>query len=124
MARTKGAKNGQWGNSIDKGTFERLCGLMCTDEEVAGVLGVSHDTLLRWIRQEYGQEHTFKSASNQFGAKRKAKLRDIQFKLAEENSAMAIFLGKQYLGQKDVIENTNVEKVAIVNDMPQEDDEQ
>ena len=29
-------------------------------------------------------------------------LRRSQFKLAEKNAAMAIFLGKQYLGQKDI----------------------
>ena len=28
-------------------------------------------------------------------------MRRSQFKLAEKNAAMAIFLGKQYLGQKD-----------------------
>ena len=31
-------------------------------------------------------------------------LRRMQYKLAEKNTAMAIFLGKQYLGQKDNIE--------------------
>lgn len=31
-------------------------------------------------------------------------LRRTQFKLAEKNPTMAIFLGKQYLGQRDNIE--------------------
>lgn len=34
----------------------------------------------------------------------KIRLRRIQFKLAENSTPMAIFLGKQYLGQKDKIE--------------------
>ena len=41
-------------------------------------------------------------------------LRRIQWKLADKNTSMAIFLGKQYLGQKDTIEqvdNTQLEKV-------------
>ena len=33
--------------------------------------------------------------------KGRASLRRGQFRLAEKNAAMAIFLGKQYLGQKD-----------------------
>lgn len=118
----KGSKKGQWGATIDKGTFERLCNLMCVEYEICGVLNVSHDTLLRWIRQEYGQEETFKSVANRFGAKKKAQLREIQFKLAEENPSMAIFLGKQYLGQKDVVEQTSIERVAIVSDMPEDDE--
>ena len=35
----------------------------------------------------------------------KMSLRRMQWKLAEKSYAMAIFLGKQYLGQKDVVEN-------------------
>lgn len=34
-------------------------------------------------------------------------LRRMQWKLAEKNNSMAIFLGKQYLGQKDVVESQN-----------------
>ena len=55
----------------------------------------------------------------------KASLRRTQFKIAEKGNAnMAIFLGKQYLGQTDKAEQTNIERVAIVYDMPQEDDEE
>lgn len=122
MGRTKGCKVGVYGTAINKETFEKLCDLMCTEYEVCGVLGVSHDTLLRWMRQEYGKESTFASVSHSFGSKRKARLRETQFKLAEQNSAMAIFLGKQYLGQKDVIEQSTIERVSIVSDMPKDDD--
>ena len=119
--RALGKKKGVNGAMINKATFENLCNLLCTEQEICGVLGVSHDTLLRWIRQEYGKEETFTSTSHRFGSERKKRLREIQFKLAEENSAMAIFLGKQYLGQRDVVEQTNIERVSIVSDMPTED---
>jgi hypothetical protein len=33
----------------------------------------------------------------------------MQFKLAEKNASMAIWLGKQYLGQKDQVETTIAE---------------
>ena len=39
----------------------------------------------------------------------KIKLRRNQFKLSEKSAAMAIFLGKNYLGQRDAIEQTNSE---------------
>ena len=49
-------------------------------------------------------------------------LRRTQFKLAEKNPTMAIFLGKQYLGQRDNIEvkaeNTN--RITIINDLENE----
>ena len=39
----------------------------------------------------------------------------MQWKLAEKNAAMAIFLGKQYLGQKDKIEYTD-DGMKAIND--------
>lgn len=39
----------------------------------------------------------------------KIKLRRNQFKLSEKSAAMAIFLGKNYLGQRDSLEQTNSE---------------
>lgn len=43
---------------------------------------------------------TYKSKS-QVG---KSSLRRAQWKLAEKNASMAIWLGKQYLGQRDIVE--------------------
>ena len=42
----------------------------------------------------------------------KIKLRRNQFKLSEKNAAMAIFLGKNYLGQKDYFESDNKDALA------------
>ena len=47
----------------------------------------------------------------------KMSLRRYQFKLAEKNTAMAIFLGKQYLGQKDngdILNNDDEDKVISI----------
>jgi hypothetical protein len=44
-------------------------------------------------------------------------LRRTQFKLAEKNATLCIWLGKQYLGQRDIIENINNDRVVIVNDL-------
>ena len=48
----------------------------------------------------------------------------MQWKLAEKNATMGIWLGKQYLGQKDQIEtNNNVQRIQIIDDTDEVDDE-
>lgn len=94
---------------IDKEKFEGLCGLQCTEEEIADFFNCSVDTIERWCKRTY--HDTFKEV---FAIKRnrgRASLRRMQFKLAEKNPAMAIFLGKNYLGQSDKVEaevDTNI----------------
>lgn len=78
---------------IDYETVEKLAHIQCTKTEIANFLGCSVDTL---DRDNNFAEHYKKGLDGG-----KMSLRRIQFKLAEKNSAMAIFLGKQYLGQKD-----------------------
>lgn len=82
---------------IDYDVVEKLANIQCTQEEIASFLELSVRTLQRddeFCRvYKKGQENGRMS------------LRRMQFKLAEKNTAMAIFLGKQYLGQKDVVEN-------------------
>ena len=84
---------------IDKDAFEKLCSLQCTQEEICGVLGVSDKTLESWCKKEYKANF-----SEVFREKRqigRMSLRRSQFKLAEKNATMAIWLGKQYLDQRD-----------------------
>ena len=78
---------------IDYETVEKLAHIQCTKTEIANFLGCSVDTL---DRDNNFAEHYKKGLDGG-----KMSLRRMQFKLAEKNSAMAIFLGKQYLGQKD-----------------------
>ena len=93
------AKRGRPTIEIDKSQFEKLCALQCSLEEICGVLGVSNKTLERWCKKEYKANF-----SEVFREKRqvgKMSLRRSQFKLAEKNATMAIWLGKQYLDQRD-----------------------
>ena len=87
---------------IDQKTFEGLCGIQCTLDEIAGVLNCSEDTVERWCKRTYGEN--FADVYKKHSAKGKTSLRRAQFRLAEKNAAMAIFLGKQYLGQKDNVD--------------------
>lgn len=89
---------------IDKTQFEKLCSIMCTEEEIAGFFSCSVDTVERFCKREYGE--TFAEIYKTFGSYGKISLRRSQFKLAEKSPAMAIFLGKNYLGQKDSFEQT------------------
>ena len=89
---------------IDQKQFENLCGLQCTLEEFCGWFNVTDKTLDSWCKRTYG-----KHFSEVFREKRgtgKISLRRSQFQLAQTNATMAIWLGKQYLGQRDQIETT------------------
>lgn len=101
-ATSKTAKKSTRGRpkaQINKDTFEELCNIQCTLEEIAGCFKVSVDTIERWCKREYGT--IFAEVYKMYSAGGKASLRRTQFKLAESSSSMAIWLGKQYLGQKD-----------------------
>lgn len=84
---------------IDKDAFEKLCGIQCTLGEIAGFFACSPDTVERWCLREYG--FGFAEAYKKYSGTGKISLRRAQFRLAERSASMAIWLGKQYLGQKD-----------------------
>ena len=65
-------------------------------------MGVTDDTLNKWCKKEYGT--TFSEVFKQKRELGKMSLRRKQWKLADKSAPMAIFLGKQYLGQRDAIE--------------------
>lgn len=84
---------------INQKDFEKLCGLQCTKEEICGFFDVTDKTLERWCKRTYK-----KGFSEVFKQKRgtgKISLRRSQFELAKKNANMAIWLGKQYLDQRE-----------------------
>lgn len=89
-------------NKINQKQFEAMCGIMCTKEEIADVFDVDADTLNTWCKQTYGD--TFSAVYKKKSSNGKMSLRRFQFKQAEKNSTMAIWLGKQWLGQKDYVD--------------------
>ena len=96
-------QNGRPVIEIGKDHFESLCNLQCTLDEIAGFFKCSPDTINNWCKKTYGE--TFSDSYKKYSQNGKISLRRLQFRLAEKSSAMAIFLGKQYLGQTDKIEN-------------------
>ena len=118
----KGQKK-QAQEKIDKDEFEKLCELQCTEPEIASFFGVSSETIMNWCLNTYGGK-TFRDVFKEKREVGKVSLRRIQFKHAKNNPTMAIWLGKQYLGQKDQIESVVEEKIQVVSDIPVVDDEE
>lgn len=86
---------------IDQKQFENLCGLQCTLAEIADFFECSEDTIERWCKRTY--KEGFADIYKKRSGKGKIALRRAQLKLAETNASMAIWLGKQYLGQSDTV---------------------
>lgn len=123
------ARQGRPPKELDKKQFEKLCALQATIEEIAGFFDCDEDTVNAWCKRVYGE--TFSVVFKSKSAQGKLSLRRTQFKLAEKSAAMAIFLGKNMLGQTDKIEQTvmEVEDLSSLADMlrtdvPAQNDEQ
>lgn len=98
MVETKN-KGGRPKKAIDYETVEKLAGLFCTQEEIAAFLGLDVKTLQR--------DASFGAFYKKGQEKGKCSLRRYQYECAKKgNSAMLIWLGKQYLGQKENIDIT------------------
>lgn len=99
---------------LDQAQFEKLCSLQCTRDEICSWFNVDDMTLDKWCKRTYGD--TFSAV---FAVKRgtgKVSLRRNQWKMAETNPTMAIWLGKQYLGQRDTANiqiKTEIEQETI-----------
>lgn len=84
-------------NSKGIETVEKLAAMQCTDEEIASLVEMTVDTLTNEVNVE-----AFMEAKKRGKEKGKASLRRLQYEAAQKgNVSMLIWLGKQYLGQKD-----------------------
>jgi hypothetical protein len=84
---------------IDLAELEKLCGMQCTDEEVAAFFGVSTRTIVRRRRVQ-----KFNEIMENARAKGRVSVRRSLFRLANAgNIAAAIFLAKNLLCYRDVV---------------------
>lgn len=93
------AKMGRPRANIDQKQFENLCRLQCTRDEICGWFSITDKTLNRWCKETY--KKTFSAVYEEKRQGGKISLRRSQWRLSETNPTMAIWLGKQYLGQRD-----------------------
>lgn len=91
------------------GIVRGLGNIQATTKECASVLGVSEPTYLKF-KSDHPEvaEHYAEGAGQGL-----ASLRRTQFRMAETNASMAIWLGKQYLDQSD---KQQVEQTMDVSD--------
>ena len=110
---------------IDQAEFEKLCALQCTKAEIAGFFNLSEDTVERWCKRTYKESFAVVFANKRCDGK--ISLRRSQFRLAEKDSRMARWLGKQYLEQKEPIDEKRLEidllklESQIKDNQPEED---
>lgn len=99
---------------IKQKDFEKLCGIQCTKLEICAFFDVTDKTLESWCKRTY---HA--GFSEVFAQKRgmgKISLRRKQWQLAEKSASMAIWLGKQYLDQRDNVDVTVADAKGIALD--------
>lgn len=102
--QAKTAKNPQGAGrsliKIDWGDLDKLIFLQATLDEIAGYFDCSEDTIETLVKKE--KELNFSDYYKKKVGSGKVSLRRLQFKQAEKgNVTMQIWLGKQWLGQKD-----------------------
>ena len=80
---------------------EQLLTIQCTTEEIAGIIGTSHDTIERACRREH--KMAWEDYSKMHLSRGHSSLRRRIWKKAieEGNNTMLIFLAKAYLGLRD-----------------------
>lgn len=84
---------------IDWRSFEELCHIQCTQSEIASVLHIHVDTLRDRTAEQYSD--SFSNTYKKYSEGGKASVRRAQYRMAQKNTSMAIWWGKQYLDQKD-----------------------
>ena len=79
--------------------LEGLCQIQCTYAEIAAVMGVELTTVERWAQNPHWRAIMDRGKRSGFVSLRRA-----QFQLAlAGNATMQIWLGKQLLGQRDIL---------------------
>jgi len=94
------AKRGRPPIEIDWEEFEALCAIQATLREMAIVFGCSEDTIQRAVKKHYKENF-----SVVFGEKRLRRFVSLRRRIWQSalngNTALLIFLAKQYLGMAD-----------------------
>src|ERR1019366_3440511 len=88
--------------NIDVEQLEKLCGLQCTDEDLAGYFGVN----VRTIERRRRRQASFAGAMERGRAKGRISVRrGLHLQAAQGKTAASIFLAKNLLGYRDARSN-------------------
>jgi len=92
---------------IDYAILENLCEIQCTKEEIAHAFDIDDSTLTVRIKEKY--DCTFPEYYKRHSSTGKISLRRLQYKSAVKgNVTMQIWLGKNWLGQRDTAPDEDV----------------
>lgn len=80
--------------------FEKLCGLLCNEHEIASFLDITPTTLRKWVRDTYGVKN-YMEVVDKLKDRGRIELRQNLFSQSRKNPAVAIFLAKNHLGMSD-----------------------
>jgi len=104
-------------HKLDYKTLDAMCVIHCTGEECASVLNIDYDTLNAALKRDgkggFSDYFKLKSATGKRSLRRK------QFdKAIDGDNTMMIWLGKQWLGQSDKLEQnikqeSQIQKIEI-----------
>ena len=100
--------------AIDLDELEKLCGLQCTQRDLAGWFNVHLHTIENRVKDDTEYDHhgvfmTFAEIMERGYAKGRVSLRRRQMENADKgNATMQIWLGKQLLGQRDIVEHSGI----------------
>jgi hypothetical protein len=98
-------KGGRPRKEVNWAEFEKLCALQATEQEIADWFEMDTNTLEARIKEKYDMR--FSEVFRQKRGRGKIALRRAQWQSAidDRNITMQIFLGKNFLGQSDKVEN-------------------
>lgn len=86
-------------DNIDREVFERILSRFNPLDTTCYYLGVSKNTLRKWVKITYGI--AFEEVEKMFQAKGRADLLDMAWNMAQKNPAVLIFLLKNFCGLSD-----------------------
>lgn len=95
-------KRGALPAKLDWTKIDSMLHIQCTGEEICSIIDVSYDTLERCCKRDKKMKFADYSTMKRQGGK--ASLRRKQWAMADKNVAMAIWLGKIMLGQREAQE--------------------
>ena len=116
------AKSGPKPYKADWTQVNKMCALHCTGEEIADMLAIDYDTLAKACKRDHKMQ--LSEYIRQKASTGKMSLRRTQFTTAMAgNPTMLVWLGKNWLGQKDKSEEESRDDVVsalakAINNMP------
>ncbi len=107
-------KGGRPKKDIDFDELQKLCNMHCTQDEICDFFDVDDKTLTARLT-EAGYDGFSDFYKKHLGVG-KISIRRMQWASAKKGSvAMQVWLGKQYLGQREKIENSENQEVPQIN---------